>query len=107
MYKYLIFVIYMEIISPNKQGFTVYSKSGCHNCTLVKKIIKEKNIFLYEVNCDEYILENKEEFLQFIENIAETSYKTFPMVFYDGKFIGGLTRTTEFINNLLLFEDNF
>ena len=30
------------------------------------------------------------------------------MVFYDGKFVGGLTHTTEFINKLLLsFEDKF
>lgn len=98
----------MEITEPNQAGFTIYSKSGCPNCTLVKKIIKEKQFFYTEINCDEYILEYKEEFLNFIENIAETSYKTFPMVFYDGKFVGGLTHTTEFINKLLLsFEDKF
>lgn len=98
----------MEIIKPNKEGFTIYSKSGCPNCTSVKKFIKEKNYFFTEINCDEYILEDKEKFIKFIEKIAETSYKTFPMVFYNGKFIGGFTHTTEFINKLLLsFEDKF
>lgn len=98
----------MEIIEPNKSGFTIYSKSGCPNCISVKKLIKENKFFITEINCDEYILEDKEEFLKFIEKVAETSYKTFPMVFYDGKFIGGLTHTTEFINKLLLsFEDKF
>ena len=98
----------MEITEPNKKGFTVYGKSWCINCTLVKNLIKEKYFFLTEIDCDEYILEYKEEFLNFIENIAETSYKTFPMVFYDGKFVGGLTHTKEFINKLLLsFEDKF
>ena len=37
----------MEITEPNQGGFTIYSKSGCPNCTLVKKIIKEKQFFLY------------------------------------------------------------
>lgn len=98
----------MEIIAPDVEGFTIYSKSGCPNCTSVKKLIKEKHFFCLEINCDEYILEDKEKFLKFIENIAETSYKTFPMVFYNGKFIGGLTHTTEYVNKLLLsFEDNF
>jgi glutaredoxin len=98
----------MEITEPNKKCFTIYSKSGCPNCTLVKKLIKEKGFFFTEINCDEYILEDKESFLKFIENIAETSYKTFPMVFYNGKFVGGLAHTTEFINKLLLsFEDKF
>jgi glutaredoxin len=98
----------MEITKPNKEGFTIYSKSGCPNCMTVKKLIKEKLFFLTEINCDEYIFEDKDEFLKFIENIAETSYKTFPMVFYEGKFIGGLSRTTEHINKLLLsFEDKF
>jgi glutaredoxin len=98
----------MEIIEPSKNGFTIYSKSGCLNCTLAKKLITENHFFLNEVNCDEYILEDKERFLNFIEVKAEKIYKTFPMVFYKEKFIGGFTHTTEFINKLLLsFEDNF
>ena len=95
----------MEFLKPLKKGFTVYSKSGCPNCLVVKKML---NSYLYEINCDEYILEDKEGFLKFIETISETSYKTFPMVFYDGQFIGGATHTKEFIQNKLLsFTDNF
>jgi glutaredoxin 3 len=98
----------MDIKEPIQKDFTIYSKSGCPNCTSVKKIIKEKNFLFTEINCDDYILEDKDEFLKFIESKAEKSYRTFPMVFYDGKFVGGLTHTTEFINKLLIsFEDNF
>jgi len=98
----------MECIEPIKKGFTVYSKSGCSNCLTIKKIIKENNFFYLEVNCDEYILENREKFLTFIEDRAETSYKIFPIVFYDGKFVGGMVHTKEFIDKLLLsFEDVF
>ena len=61
-----------------------------------------------EINCDEYILEDKEQFLKEIENIAQKSWKTFPMVFYKGKFVGGLTETTNLIDKILLsFEDIF
>jgi len=98
----------MEIIRPDIKGFTIYSKSGCPNCTSVKKLIKEKHFFISEINCDEYILEDKEQFLKEIENIAEKSWKTFPMVFYEGKFVGGLTDTIDLIDKIFLsFEDNF
>lgn len=98
----------MEFVEPEKKGFTIYSKSGCPNCFTSKKLIKEKNFLFQEINCDDYLLEEKEDFLKFIENISETNYRTFPMIFYDGKFIGGLNETKEFINKLLLsFEDNF
>ena len=106
--KLIILIIYMEFTKPDIKGFTVYSKSGCPNCTIVKKLIKEKHFLTNEINCDEYILEDKDGFLMFIEELAERSHKTFPIVFHDGKFIGGLADTTEFIDKLLLsFEENF
>lgn len=98
----------MEITTPHVKGFTIYSKSGCPNCTSVKKLIKEKHFFYSEINCDEYILEDKNKFLQEIENIAGKSWKTFPMVFYENKFVGGLTDTIDLIDKKILsFEDNF
>lgn len=98
----------MEFTEPKKLGFTIYSKSGCPNCTKVKNLIKQHNFLFNVIDSDDYIIEDKESFLTFIENIAEKSYRTFPMVFYDGKFVGGLIHTTEFIDKLLLsFEDVF
>ena len=41
------------------------------------------------VNCDEYIIENKQVFLQFIAQCAEKEIKLFPMVFFNTEFIGG------------------
>jgi glutaredoxin len=98
----------MEFTGPDSRHFTVYSKSGCPSCTTVKKFIKDKHFFVSEINCDEYILENKEEFLTFIEGLTGKSYKTFPMVFYRGKFVGGLTDTIDLIDKILLsFDENF
>jgi glutaredoxin len=48
----------MEIEEPLKTGFTVYSKSGCPNCTKVKKLLIEKKLFFVEINCDDYIIED-------------------------------------------------
>lgn len=97
-----------KIEEPHLKGFTVYSKSGCPNCTSSKKLIKDKFFSLTEINCDEYLLEDKENFLAFIESKAKKSVKTFPMIFYEGKFIGGYYETIDVIDKLLLsFESNF
>ena len=98
----------MEFIGPDNTCFTVYSKSGCPTCNTVKKFIKDKHFFVTEVNCDEYLLEDKEGFLTYIEEFAGKSHKTFPMVFYRGKFVGGLTDTIDLLDKiLLLFDENF
>ena len=98
----------MEFEEPGKSGFTIYSKSGCINCTKVKSLLKEKHFIFSVIDCDEYIIENKEDFLLFIKEKANREYKMFPMIFYDGNFIGGYSDTQEYIDKLLLsFEDNF
>jgi glutaredoxin len=98
----------MEFQEPFPKNFTVYSKSGCPNCLKVKNLLKEKFFICYEINCDDYIIEDKETFLSFIENKAGKMEKMFPMVFYDAKFIGGYQETIDFINKLQLsFEDIF
>ena len=95
----------MEIEEPFKTGFTVYSKSGCPNCTKVKKLLIEKKVFFVDIDCDDYIIEDKEKFLLFIKERANKEYKTFPMVFNDGNFIGGFTETQDYFNKLLSFDE--
>jgi glutaredoxin len=95
----------MEIEEPFKTGFTVYSKSGCSNCTKVKKLLSENKAFFVEINCDDYIIEDKENFLLFIKERANKEYKTFPMVFNDGNFVGGFTETQDYFNKLLTFDE--
>ena len=95
----------MEIEEPFKTGFTVYSKSGCPNCTKVKKLLIEKKVFFVDIDCDDYIIEDKEKFLLFIKERANKEYKTFPMVFNDGNFIGGFTETQDYFNKLLTFDE--
>jgi glutaredoxin len=98
----------MDITEPSLIGFTIYSKSGCSNCTKVKNMLKTSNLSFNVVDCDEYILENKEFFLSFMEKKIGHSYRFFPIVFHDNKFIGGFSETSEYVEKILLsFEDNF
>jgi glutaredoxin len=98
----------MDFEKPLESGFTIYSKSGCYNCTKVKALLNDKNLLLKLIDCDEYILEDKESFLLFITSISNKQLKTFPIIFYDGKFIGGYNETKEFVEELLLaFDANF
>lgn len=96
----------MEFIEPSKIGFTVYSKSGCTNCLKIKSLLKEKNLVFQVIDCDEYILEEKDSFLLFIQNLIQSSKNEtrllFPIVFNDKHFVGGYKETCEYIDKLLL-----
>jgi glutaredoxin len=97
----------MEFEKPSDTGFTIYSKSGCPNCSNVKKLLKDKNLLFNVVDCDDYVIEDRDNFLLFIKNLSEKEVKQFPVIFYEGKFVGGYNETKEYINKLILsFEDN-
>lgn len=98
----------MNIPEPSIDQFTIYSKSGCPNCLKVKNFLKTNNFLFNVIDCDEYIIENKADFLSFIENKVGYSLKTFPFVFYNTKFIGGLNEIMVYVEKMLLsFEDKF
>jgi len=96
----------MDFFTPLETGFTIYSKSGCPNCTKVKKLLLDKQSFFVDISCDEYLLEDKEGFLSFIKERANKEYKTFPMVFYDGKFIGGFAEIKLHFDKLSCFSND-
>ena len=58
------------------------------------------------IDCDDYIIEDKWSFLQFIEKMTKREYKLFPMVFYNGEFIGGFYETKEFYDKEMSFFEN-
>lgn len=98
----------MEYTEPLQRGFTIYSKSGCIMCSKVKNLLQEKFLFFQVVDCDEYLIEDKDAFLAFIQERTGKSYRQFPMVFNDGKFIGGYEETSDLVPKLLLeFEELF
>jgi glutaredoxin len=87
----------MQIQEPSDKCFTIYSKSNCKYCVLVKSLLDENKIPFIEINCDEYLIQDKQVFLDFIREKANRDFKTFPMVFCDGKFIGGFVETDRVI----------
>lgn len=97
----------MEFPYPEKGQITVYSKSGCINCTKVKTLLKDKSMAFNIIDCDEFILEHKEEFLSFIQTLIGKEYKMFPMVFDNNKFIGGFNETNKYLEQLLDFDISF
>jgi glutaredoxin len=97
--KYNIYIIIMDIQRPVETGFTIYS-------TRIKKIMSEKKQIFIEINCDEYLIEDKEFFLSFIKNLTQKENKVFPMIFNNGVFIGSFNETQEFLDKQLSFDEN-
>ena len=95
-----------EFEKPKMTGYTIYSKSGCPNCTKVKKFLQNANSQMNIVDCDEYLIESKEEFLKFIETTAEKSVRMFPIVFFERKFIGGYDETEYHYSRLNAFSND-
>jgi glutaredoxin len=90
----------MEFPNPDPSQFTVYSKSGCPNCNKVKNLLKANNIPFNVIDCDEYVLECKTDFLLFIKTIAKQECNMFPMVFVNAQYIGGYNETNNHIECL-------
>ena len=84
----------------HKQGFIdhIANQYGCTK----KEAEKTIDMFTFSViDCDEFILENKEEFLLFIKKIIGKEHRIFPMVFDNERFIGGYNETNHYVKDLL------
>jgi glutaredoxin len=89
---------------PDPYGYTVYTKSLCIFCDRVKALFEKEQLPFVSVLCDFYLEHNKEAFLGFIKERTGIEYKTFPMVFYKGQFIGGFTDTETHFNKQNAFD---
>lgn len=97
----------MEYENPSYTDFTIYSKSGCPNCSVVKKLLQSKNLPFNVVNCDDYIIKNKDLFFFFIKCLSDREFKQFPIIFHKGTIIGGCNESKEYINRIFLsFDDD-
>jgi len=87
----------MDIIKPKKNRIYVYSKSNCDYCNKIKILLREEDVEFVVVDCDKYLEDNKDMFLETIKEFIGFEYKKFPMVFIDGKFIGGYSETFKYL----------
>ena len=97
----------IKFIEPSDTMYTIYSKSGCPNCKKVKEYLLDNEKQIVIIDCDEYLLDHKTAFLKFIMNLISMEWKTFPIVFDNGKFIGGFIDTKVYLENSLEFTEDF
>jgi glutaredoxin len=94
--------------STETNQYTIYTKQGCSFCDKVKELLREQEREPFYIDSTEYISDesSKTLFLNFIQRAAqiEEPYKTFPMVFYEGKFIGGFSQTKLFLEKQSSFS---
>lgn len=76
--------------------FVIYTKSNCKYCKLLKELFEGDPESLF-INCDEELDQDKEAFLLKMETKIGKAYTTFPMVFYEGDFVGGYSETLQFL----------
>jgi glutaredoxin len=69
--------------------WTIYSINPCPYCRKAKELLTTQGEKFALINCNDYKKNNREEFLQFICDLTQTEHKTFPIIFHEGKFIGG------------------
>jgi glutaredoxin len=96
----------MEFEKPIEKGFTIYSKSGCINCNQIKTLLIENKMEFKLISCDEYILEDKENFLLFIKQLTNKDQTQFPFIFNNSEFIGSFNQAKEYIFKYCLTFDN-
>ena len=82
---------------PAKDGYTIYSKTGCVNCVKALRMAEDKllgnwsqglDLPLKYILCDDYLIEDRQGFLSTIKLFAGGDVKMFPMIFFDGEYIG-------------------
>jgi glutaredoxin len=76
---------------PSDDGYFLYTKSNCKWCQRAKETLPECTV----VNVDKIIEKNKDDFLAFVDEISYATPRTFPMVFYNGIFVGGCTESLQ------------
>jgi len=96
-------------ILPKTNIYTIFSKSGCINCIKSKKLLEEKEyINKYEViDCDDYLVEDREGFLNYIKDLTGKNVTTFPMIFIGNKFLGAHDNLVHYLAMIDVFEPDY
>ena len=80
--------------APEQHDWTVYTKSNCVYCDLTKELLKDFKVVW--INCDD-MLKNRDTFLEEMNTYTSENYRTFPMIFYQGQFMGGYTDMKQYL----------
>jgi glutaredoxin len=80
----------MNIPAPDPSGFTIYTKQGCKFCAHAKRVFATAIFY----SCDKWLLTDRDAFLEQMDKHTE-GFRMFPMIFKDGKFLGGYTESVQ------------
>jgi len=84
----------MSVPVPTTSGYTVYTKSNCGWCRRVKNMLLNTTVY----NCDDFLKKDRETFLKQMDDLTRKEFRTFPMVFFNGEFVGGYEDTKQHID---------
>ncbi len=84
--------------------FVIYSKNDCRFCELSKQLLLDEGYNYEIVMCDNWLAEDREGFLKKMEDRIGYEYKTFPMVFYQGGFVGGYKELVKKVEQMDCFH---
>ena len=78
---------------PTNTDYTIYSISNCKYCVMAKEHLGISTV----INCDKFVgsCRERDNFYNFMRQYTVIPYIHFPMIFKDGKFIGGLKELLE------------
>jgi glutaredoxin len=81
------------ITNSSITNYTIYSISNCKYCNMAKEHIKKIKLSKStNIDCDKFVItcRERDNFYKFIKQYTVIPYYHFPMIFKNGKFIGGL-----------------
>jgi glutaredoxin len=79
---------FLEI--PNTPSlYTVYTKSECSYCDKIKTLMNECNENVNYILCDEWLTTKRILFLNIMRVKTQKDEITFPIVFFEGNYVGG------------------
>lgn len=101
-YQYLQQPQLIEIIRKNNIQYPciwfILTRKDCKYCEKAKKLLKSSGYVYTE---QEIVDENKNSIYQIIDKYTN-SYRYFPVIFYNGTFIGGYSELEKFLPNIKL-----
>lgn len=74
-------------------NYTIYSISNCKYCKMAKEHINKLKLSkITNIGCDKFVktCRERDNFYKFMKQYTVIPYYHFPMIFKNGKFIGGL-----------------
>lgn len=85
----------IHLLSIQPCIWLVITRKGCKYCEKAKEFLTQRG---YQYVEQEITDENKESTYQMIDPYTN-SYRYFPIIFYNGYFIGGYTELEKFLSN--------